>query len=61
MKLEKPPVFKLESKYLEGIWRGDFESYLNKSDEKYYYWDDIKYRNFRRKLESDKNIPHYKV
>lgn len=44
MKLERPPEFKLQSGLLQQIWQGDFESFLNKSDEKYYYYDDIKYR-----------------
>lgn len=44
MKLEKPPIFELQTEYFDSIWRGDFENFLNKSDEKYYYWDDLKYR-----------------
>lgn len=43
MKLESPPYFKLKPELLEQIWQGDFESYLNKSDERYFYFDDIKY------------------
>lgn len=44
MKLESPPHFKLQPELFEQIWQGDFESYLNKSDERYYYYDDVKYR-----------------
>jgi len=44
MKLEKTPDFKLQPEFLDKIWSGQFESFLNRSDEKYYYWDDIKYR-----------------
>ena len=44
MKLEKTPDFKLQPEFLDKIWSGKFESFLNRSDEKYYYWDDIKYR-----------------
>lgn len=43
MQLEHAPKFKLETKYLEKIWNGEFEACLNKSDKKYYYWEDIKY------------------
>jgi Fic family protein len=44
MKLEKPPAFRLEIEYLQRIWKEEFVDFLNKSDEKYYYWDDLKYR-----------------
>lgn len=44
MKLESPPHFKLKPELFEQIWQGDFESYLNKSDERYFFFDDIKYR-----------------
>ena len=44
MKLEKPPVFKWQSELLPRIWQGDFEEFLSKSDEKYFYFEDIKYR-----------------
>lgn len=44
MKLETPPAFTLQPQLFEQIWRGDFESFLSKSDEKYYFYDDIKYR-----------------
>jgi len=43
MKLESPPSFKLMPELFEQIWQGDFESYLNKSDERYFYFDDVKY------------------
>lgn len=44
MKLEKPPKFELNIAYLQGIWRGEFKDFIIKSDEKYYYWDDLKYK-----------------
>lgn len=44
MKLEKPPKTQLNIDYLQEIWRGEFKYFIIKSDEKYYYWDDIKYR-----------------
>lgn len=44
MKLEKPPKTQLNIDYLQEIWRGEFKDFIIKSDEKYYYWDDIKYR-----------------
>ncbi len=45
MKLEAPPAFKLLPDLLERIWKGDFQAFLSKSDERYYYYDDIKHRN----------------
>lgn len=44
MTLEKPPVFEFRTKYLESIWQDTFKLYLNQADEKYYYWDDVKYK-----------------
>jgi len=44
MKLEKPPTFEFQTKYLESIWQDEFKLYLNQADEKYYYWDDVKYK-----------------
>lgn len=44
MKIEKPPKFKLNIEYLQRIWAGEFEEQINKSDERYYYWDDLKYK-----------------
>lgn len=43
MKLESPPHFILKPELFEQIWQGDFESYLSKSDERYFYFDDVKY------------------
>lgn len=43
MKIESPPHFKLKPELFEQIWQGDFESYLSKSDERYFYFDDVKY------------------
>ena len=44
MKLEKPPIFTLNMAYLQRIWNGDFNDFLEKTDEEYYYWDKLKYR-----------------
>ena len=44
MKLEKPPKCELNFDYLQRIWKGEFKDFIIKSDEKYYYWDDIKYK-----------------
>lgn len=44
MKLEKPPKFELNVDMLQRILKGEFEDQLNKSDELYYYWDDVKYK-----------------
>lgn len=44
MKIEKPPQFELNIEYLQQIWSGKFRDFFIKSDEKYFYWDDIKYK-----------------
>ncbi|TNE79853.1 MAG: Fic family protein [Bacteroidetes bacterium] len=44
MKIESPPEFKFDPELFEKIWKGDFEPFLDKSDERYFYYDDIKYR-----------------
>lgn len=44
MKLEKQPYTKLNIEYLQKVWKGEFRDFIIKSDEKYYYWDDLKYR-----------------
>lgn len=44
MKIEKPPKFKVNLDILKRIWAGEFDDHINKSDERYYYWDDIKYK-----------------
>jgi len=44
MKIEKPPITEINVNYLIKIWEGEYEDFLNKSDEKYYYWDDLKYK-----------------
>jgi len=44
MKIEKPPKFELNIDYLQRIWTGEFDNQINKSDERYYYWDDLKYK-----------------
>lgn len=44
MKIEEPPPFKLQTHLLNQILSGEFEAFLSKSDERYFYYDDIKYR-----------------
>lgn len=44
MKLEKPPFTEISIDYLQQVWKGEFEDFLNRVDEKYYYWDDLKYK-----------------
>ena len=43
MKLESPPQLKFDPELFEKMWKGEYESFLNKSDERYFYYDDIKY------------------
>ncbi|MBK7956921.1 MAG: hypothetical protein IPK03_01680 [Bacteroidetes bacterium] len=44
MKIEKPPHFELNIDYLQRIWKGEFDDFIHNTDERYYYWDDLKYR-----------------
>ena len=44
MKIERPPHFKLNLEFLQRIFAGDFNEFINRSDERYYYWDDVKYK-----------------
>lgn len=44
MKIEKPPKFEMNLDFLQRIWAGEFDEAINKSDELYYYWDDLKYK-----------------
>lgn len=44
MKLEKPANFRLNTDYLQKIWAGEFSEFITESDERYFYWDEIKYR-----------------
>ncbi|WP_165825353.1 Fic family protein [Pedobacter yonginense] len=44
MKLEKPPFIEINIDYLKRVWKGDFDDFLSKADEGYYYWDDLKYK-----------------
>lgn len=44
MKLEAPPIFNVSIEFLQRIWKGEFDAFLSKSDEKYIYWDDLKYK-----------------
>jgi Fic family protein len=44
MKLERPPKFELKLEYIQKIWSGELQDFIKASDEKYFYWDDIKYK-----------------
>ncbi len=44
MKLEKPLGTTLNIDYLQKLWGGEYKDFIVKSDERYYYWDDLKYR-----------------
>lgn len=64
MKIEKPPHVELKLEYLERIWKGEFEDFINKSDERYYYWDDLKYRKetpFEKPIENWTLIKTYRT
>jgi Fic family protein len=63
MKLERPPVVEINIDYLRQIWKGEFDGFLNKADEKYYYWDDLKYKKeapFNSALENWTLIKSYR-
>ncbi|MFN8713746.1 MAG: Fic family protein [Bacteroidota bacterium] len=64
MKIEQPPHVEINIDYLQRIWKGEFEELLNKSDERYYYWDDVKYRKglpFETPLENWTLIKTYRT
>lgn len=44
MKLEKPPRFQLQVELLQRLWEGEFNEAIFQSDERYDYWDELKYR-----------------
>jgi Fic family protein len=44
MKIEKPPKFELNIDFLNRILAGEFDDQINKSNERYLYWDDLKYK-----------------
>lgn len=44
MKLEAPPHYKFQPELFEKILNGEFESFLQVSDERYFYFDEVKYR-----------------
>jgi Fic family protein len=44
MKVEKPQPTQLHIAYLQQVWQGTFKDFISKSEEKYYYWDDLKYK-----------------
>lgn len=55
MKLEKPQSTQLHIAYLQQVWQGAFKDFIRKSEEKYYYWDDLKYKKdlpFESQLEN---------
>ena len=64
MKLEKPPKCELNIEYLQKIWKGEFRDFITKSDEKYFYWDDIKYKKdvpFESQIENWTLIKTYRT
>lgn len=64
MKLEKPPYVDVNINYLQRIWEGEFEDFLNKAHEKYYYWDDLKYKKetpFNEPIENWTLIKSYRL
>ena len=44
MKIKPTPAFKFKPELFEQIRQGDFEAFLSKSDERYFYYDEIKYQ-----------------
>ncbi len=44
MKIEQPPKVIWDDSIMKDIVSGDFSSFLTISDDKYYYWDEIKHR-----------------
>jgi Fic family protein len=44
MKLEKPPIVELDLEIFEKVTSTEFSTFLNKTDLRYYYWDELKYR-----------------
>ncbi|SDT04837.1 Fic family protein [Winogradskyella sediminis] len=64
MKLEKPPKFELNIKHLKKIIQGEFTEFIQKSDEKYLYWDELKYKKntpFESQLENWTLIKTYRT
>lgn len=45
MKFEKPPFVEINMEYLKMVTSGEYSDFLNKSDLRYYYWDELKYRD----------------
>lgn len=44
MKFEKPPIVEMNMEYFKKVTSGNYSTFLNKTDLKYYYWDELKYR-----------------
>ncbi|MDR1876481.1 MAG: Fic family protein [Flavobacteriaceae bacterium] len=44
MKLEKPPQSKTDKKLIQDLISGKFQEFLENSDNRYWYWDELKYR-----------------
>lgn len=64
MKIESPPPFKFDPDLFEKIGQGEFDSFLSKSDERYFYYDDIKYHKdspFDSPEENWKLIKTYRI
>lgn len=45
MRFEKPPIIELEMDFLNKVTSGKYVDFLNKSDLRYFYWDELKYRD----------------
>lgn len=44
VKIEYPPAYMRHPAYLELIWSGECAPFLDRTEERYAYWDDIRYR-----------------
>jgi Fic family protein len=44
VKIDLPPAYTRRPEWLERIWNGDDAAFLQRSDERYAYYDDIRYR-----------------
>lgn len=44
MKLEAPPHVEFDQAVWQRIWKGEFDAFLSRSDQDYWYWDELKYK-----------------
>lgn len=49
MKIENPPILNLSSELIDDFFKRKYENFLRTTDERYYYWDELKYK---------KNLPY---